>query len=236
MMNERHDPYAGRAADYAAYRLAYSEEAFGVLASLAGLHGGRVVADVGSGTGNATAHLLAHAGVVYAIEPSAPMRAMAESRFAGLAGFRSVAACAEDTGLPDGSVDLIVVGQALHWFDEQAARCEFRRILTAGGYLAAVWTQFAAAARPEVDAWFAADTRTCRTFPMCVQETWEQYVGGARSAAGAPLPGDAGYEGFERGLRERFDAAAIAGMMEVRYTTELVVGRLGGDSRVCALS
>ena len=43
---------------------------------------------------------------------------------------------AEGTTLADGSVDLVTVAQAIHWFDPVAARQEFHRILKPGGWLA----------------------------------------------------------------------------------------------------
>jgi ubiquinone/menaquinone biosynthesis C-methylase UbiE len=46
---------------------------------------------------------------------------------------------AEQTGLPDASVDLICVAQAMHWFDIDAFHREVRRIGKPGGVIA-VWT------------------------------------------------------------------------------------------------
>jgi SAM-dependent methyltransferase len=45
----------------------------------------------------------------------------------------------EATGLPDGSVDLVLCAQAFHWFDAFAALREFYRILKTGGRLALMW-------------------------------------------------------------------------------------------------
>eukprot|EP00879_Flechtneria_rotunda_P016172 GHRR01016916.1.p1 GENE.GHRR01016916.1~~GHRR01016916.1.p1 ORF type:complete len:236 (+),score=62.13 GHRR01016916.1:363-1070(+) len=46
---------------------------------------------------------------------------------------------AHDTGLPDQSADLVVVAQALHWFDHPKFYSEVRRILKPSGAFAA-WT------------------------------------------------------------------------------------------------
>jgi SAM-dependent methyltransferase len=46
---------------------------------------------------------------------------------------------AEATGLERGQVDVIVVGQAFHWFDAARTREEFRRILKPDGRVALVW-------------------------------------------------------------------------------------------------
>jgi len=43
---------------------------------------------------------------------------------------------AEDSGLPDNSIDLITVAQALHWFDIDAFLAEADRVLKPGGVLA----------------------------------------------------------------------------------------------------
>jgi SAM-dependent methyltransferase len=48
-------------------------------------------------------------------------------------------AAAERSGLPDHSVALVTVAQALHWFDFDRFYAEVRRVLQSGGVLA-VWT------------------------------------------------------------------------------------------------
>jgi len=220
------DRYAKRAEDYSAFRPAYSPNAFATMSALVGLEPDWVLADIGSGTGNALKYLLDRVRTVYAVEPSTQMRAAAERRFGTHQAFRSVDAFAEDTHLPEQSVDLIVVGQALHWFDAPRARREFDRILRARGWLATVWNQFDGTAPPDLGGWFAPADQVHRRFAMSINETWDQYIGGARSAAGSPLPGDPSYQQFEETHRTRFHAQAIAGLLEVRYTTELIVGRL----------
>jgi len=57
----------------------------------------------------------------------------------GYERFTSVAARAEETTLPDGSVDFVTAGQTFHWFDPGPTRGEFARILEPGGVVALIW-------------------------------------------------------------------------------------------------
>lgn len=127
--------FSNRAADYAKYRPTYPAAAIDYL--LAGLPqpDQLAVADVGAGTG-ISARLLADRGAqVWAIEPNAAMREAAEPhpRVEVLAG------TAEQTGLPDRSVDLVLCAQSFHWFEPIAALSEFQRILHPAGRVALMW-------------------------------------------------------------------------------------------------
>src|SRR5262249_8919856 len=46
---------------------------------------------------------------------------------------------ASDTGLEDGSADIVVCAQAFHWFDDQGSAAEIARILRQHGALALIW-------------------------------------------------------------------------------------------------
>jgi SAM-dependent methyltransferase len=124
---------------YAKYRPGYPETLQGHLASACGLRSHHAVADIGSGTGKLSELFLRNGNTVIAVEPNADMRREAEAMLAGAAGFRSVDARAERTGLPSHSVDLVAAGQAFHWFEPDGARAEFRRILRPGGFVVLVW-------------------------------------------------------------------------------------------------
>jgi SAM-dependent methyltransferase len=131
--------FSDRVEDYARHRPSYPQELIGLLRDELGLRPEHVVADVGSGTGILTGMLLANGNRVVAIEPNRAMARAAEERLGGNPRFRSVDGRAEATGLDTGEVDLIVVGQAFHWFDVVRSREEFRRILKPEGGVALVW-------------------------------------------------------------------------------------------------
>jgi len=219
-------PYRGKASDYAACRPGYASQAIADLAAWTGLQPDWAIADIGSGTGNLARELLDRARVVYAIEPEPAMRREAERLLSGHPAFRSLAGTAESTGLADGSVDMIAAGQAVHWFDAGSARVEFQRILRPPGWLALVWNCFGEAVPGDLSDWFLNATLRSSRYPVTLHETWEQYIGGLRSAAGNPSPGDPGYGMFERQQREVFDSQTQDGLIAVHYTTVLAAGLL----------
>jgi SAM-dependent methyltransferase len=131
--------FTERVADYAAHRPSYPPEVIGVLAREGVLRPDHVVADVGSGTGILTGLLLAHGNTVYAVEPNAAMAEEARATLGSSPRFHAVAGRAEATGLPDACCDVVTAAQAFHWFDVDAARAEFRRILRPDGAVVLIW-------------------------------------------------------------------------------------------------
>ena len=67
------------------------------------------------------------------------MRSVAQKNLQQYKGFYNINGTAEQTSLPDASVDLITVAQAFHWFDLEKVKEEFKRILKTGGYVLLVW-------------------------------------------------------------------------------------------------
>ncbi|RJQ66652.1 class I SAM-dependent methyltransferase [Pseudonocardiaceae bacterium YIM PH 21723] len=94
------------------------------------------VLDLGAGTGKLTATLVTLGTEVVAVEPDPAM--LAELR-RGLPAVRALPGKAERIPLPDGSVDAVVAGNAMHWFDMAVAGPEIIRVLAPGGVLAGLW-------------------------------------------------------------------------------------------------
>ena len=70
---------------------------------------------------------------------------------------RYIDGTAETIPLDDGSVDVVTVAQAFHWFDAPAALTEIARVLRPDGRLAILWNE-----RDESTAWVAEMSRIIR--------------------------------------------------------------------------
>ena len=114
----------------------YSPEAVERLVREIGVGPGKRVVDLAAGTGKLTRQLVATGAELVAIEPVAEMRArLAEM----LPDVEALDGTAERIPLPDRSVDIVVVGQAFHWFDGVPALSEIHRVLKPSGGLGLVW-------------------------------------------------------------------------------------------------
>ncbi|WP_158854499.1 class I SAM-dependent methyltransferase [Saccharothrix deserti] len=125
--------FGAAAAAYAEHRPDYAPAA--VRWALEFAPGLRVL-DLGAGTGKLTATLVALGADVVAVEPDAAM--LTELRRA-LPAVRALPGSAEAIPLPDASVDVVMAGNALHWFDMDVAGPEMARVLAPGGVLAGLW-------------------------------------------------------------------------------------------------
>ena len=142
-MTDRPSVHGAAAKGFGAAAEAYQEARPDYPAALAdwlrdelGLATGRVVVDLGAGTGKFTPLLSATGARLIAVEPVEAMRAefvAAHSEVEALAGE------AERLPLADASVDAIVCAQSFHWFARPAALAEMRRALKPGGALGLVW-------------------------------------------------------------------------------------------------
>ncbi len=129
--------FSVRAADYARHRPGYPDAALDFALSSAAGPVATIAADIGAGTGISARWLAARGLQVFAVEPNAAMRAQAVAapNVTWLAGEAAA------TGLAAGSVGLVCVAQAFHWFDVEAATAEFARILAPAGRLMLVWNK-----------------------------------------------------------------------------------------------
>jgi ubiquinone/menaquinone biosynthesis C-methylase UbiE len=127
------DLFSTQAATYADIRPDYPPE---LLEFVCGAVARRGVAwDCATGNGQAAVALAAYFDRVIATDASAEQLAHAHAN----PRIEYRVAAAEASGLPDGSIDLVTVAQALHWLDLDRFYGEVKRVLVRGGLLA-VWS------------------------------------------------------------------------------------------------
>ena len=126
------DHFSGAAPTYAAFRPSYPPAFISYLAALSARHD--LAWDAGTGSGQAAVLLGDHYTRVIATDASATQ--IAGARAHPHVTYRVGLDC--ESGLPDSTVDLVTVAQALHWFDRPRFYAEVRRVLKPGGIIA-VW-------------------------------------------------------------------------------------------------
>jgi SAM-dependent methyltransferase len=257
-MNEaRRDPrcrFSDRVGNYIKYRPGYPMRIMRLFEERCGMGRHSRVADIGSGTGILTEMFLSSGIQVQAVEPNMEMRMAAERLVGGNPGFVSHDGSAEQTGLETGSVDLIVAGQAFHWFDRPRAKSEFRRILAPGGWIALIWNDRETDSSPFLSSYesllrglrtdypeinhmnipdevlrefFAPGDFETSIYPNSQSFGFEGLKGRCLSSSYVPNAGDAGHDEMLSALKEIFDAHQVDGQVEFKYTTRVHLGNFG---------
>jgi SAM-dependent methyltransferase len=125
------DHFSKQAGDYAKFRPRYPREMFEYLGSVASSR--QLAWDCGTGNGQAAVGLASVFDRVIATDASENQITNAEPH--GRVDYR--VAPAENSGIGSGTIDLIMVAQALHWFHLDGFYAEVRRVLKPNGALAA---------------------------------------------------------------------------------------------------
>lgn len=124
---------------YSQYRPTYPNQFISYIYLNADIRNQSIIADIGSGTGILTKQLLEQGNDVFAVEPNADMRNIAENNLENFKNFYSIEGTAENTTLKSQSIDVITVAQAFHWFDREKFKNECKRILKPNGKVILVW-------------------------------------------------------------------------------------------------
>jgi ubiquinone/menaquinone biosynthesis C-methylase UbiE len=238
--------FTGAGEAYARYRPGYPDALVDWVVERSGVGPGDRVADVGCGTGIFTRRLAARGVDAVGIDPNEDM--LAQAIAAGGAEYRLAEAAA--TGLDAASVALVTVAQAFHWLDRDRALAEFARVLRPGGRVAAIYNLRAEGAF--MDAYDALLRRFSDRYR--VVESWEETLAGLRAerrtrdheewsgrnaqrfdfaglhgrawTSSYVFDGVRDREGFDRALRELFDAHARDGAIEFPYRCVALLFRL----------
>ena len=245
--------FSNRVEDYVRYRPDYPPALVDWLRQAYGVDASWRVADVGAGTGISSNMFLDAGHVVTAVEPNAAMRSAAETWLGANPRFRAVDGRADATTLADQSVDLVSVAQAFHWFDPEATRREFHRILRTGGLAAIYWnsrrligtpflvgyeallqtygTDYTSVAErygdePRMRDWFGAGWKGTTQFDHCQLLDFDALRGRLMSSSYAPKADHPNHAPMIEALRKLFDACEVDGRISFDYDTRVYVGEV----------
>jgi SAM-dependent methyltransferase len=245
--------FSDRVADYVRYRPDYPAALLAWLHCAQGVTPEWRVADVGAGTGISSKMFLDAGHSVIAVEPNAAMRSAALEWLGSNRKFKAVDGRADATTLAADSVDLVSVAQAFHWFDPDATRREFHRILRPGGLAAIYWnsrrltstpflvgyeallqtygTDYTSVAErygdePRMREWFGEGWRGTAEFDHCQLLDFDALRGRLMSSSYAPKAGHPNHEPMIAALRTLFDECAIDGHISFDYDTRVYVGEV----------
>ncbi len=243
--------FSSKAEKYAKYRWDYAPRAIQTILDITQLSAESSIADIGAGTGKLTKHFVSRVKHVFAIEPNLEMRQMATKDLGQYPSFCIIEGRAEATTLPDRSVDLIAIAQAIHWFEPEPAKIEFWRILKPAGWLAvlrnyspddklneAIGEILTAengvdilpvtkqAQQKPISFYYGGHDFQKLTFPFFIQERWAEFIGSLGSASYTPDEDNPLYPNFERTAKKIFARFSTGGLLEVQGVTEVFLGQI----------
>lgn len=251
-MNSK-DKFTNKVEDYVKYRPSYPQELIEFLVEEVGLSKNSIVADVGAGTGILTKLLASKVGKIFAVEPNLNMRVACIQYCSDIGNFAAVDGSAEETKLPDKSVDFVTAAQAFHWFDRQKTRAEFQRILKTNGKVILIWNSRVPESElvkenaelcrmlcpefvgfsggsdvsPEVYSdFFRNGYCEYRVFDNDRSLSLESFIGRSMSASYAPSEKDDTYKPFVDGLIKLFQKYSVDGRLLLPNKTRCYVGEV----------
>ena len=138
------DHFSENTKDYAAFRPTYPTALFEYLSEIS--PDKKIVWDCATGNGQSAQELSKYFSQVLATDASASQIEQATKQPKIIYSV----SVAEKTSIETGSVDLVTVAQAFHWFDQEKFFLEVKRVLKPKGVLA-IWSYNLLNIRPDID-------------------------------------------------------------------------------------
>ncbi|SEA34487.1 Methyltransferase domain-containing protein [Arachidicoccus rhizosphaerae] len=253
MSEKNTERFSNRVGDYVKFRPHYPKEILPFLQTrfqIDPIHT-PVVADIGSGTGISAELFLSADFNVTGVEPNKEMREKSLELLGTYEKFHAVEGTAEATGLADHFADVIIAGQAFHWFDKALTKPEFKRILKENGYVLLIWNERLTRSSFEKDyedlirlhgrnylkvdhrnihlediqAFFHPGTVSLSTFTNYQRFDFEGLKGRLLSSSYMPTQTDPGYAAMVSDLQTLFNTYQQEGFIQIDYDTNVYIGQ-----------
>jgi len=219
--------FTGKAQAYADARPGYPDEVIIFIRSIAPAN--PVFADIGAGTGKFT-ELLARSGhKIHAVEPNDDMRKQLAVTMLPFPNVSIIDSTAEETTLPDNSVDIIICSQSLGWFDLKAFRTECNRIGKRDGSIISLFNH-TPGDQPVLCSHRYTNEQaskiffinpTIHEFPNPVYYTREKWLQLETSISDSPKPDTPEYDSYIAKINAEFDNANIDGILCCNFITKM---------------
>jgi ubiquinone/menaquinone biosynthesis C-methylase UbiE len=246
--------FTDRVENYVKARPGYPAEMIPYLVRECALTRDRTVLDIGCGTGLLAERFCEFGCPVIGVEPNAAMREAGRQYLAGFPNFQMIEGTAESTSMPAASVDIVTAGQAFHWFEVEAARREFARVLKPRGWTVLVWNDRVATGAEfaegyeklverfgidyaQVDHRRKANDETFRrffgnnayrraAFPNAQRLEWGRFLARVLSSSYMPAPGHPSHEPMMKELQRIFEENTRDSAVIMKYETAVIYGRI----------
>jgi ubiquinone/menaquinone biosynthesis C-methylase UbiE len=214
--------FSGKAESYAKARPSYPREAVDYICSHTKPNA--VFADIGAGTGKWTELIAARGYEIFVLEPNDDMRKQLENTLADFANAHIINGTDTDTKLPEHSVDIVTVAQALHWFDLEKFRKECDRILKPGGKVITIYNNNPEGSSPRLsksstDEFYT--NPTAKEFENPIYYSRDEWINYRLSHSHDPKPGDDNYEAHIEEVKQQFEERAVDGKIVLNITTRI---------------
>jgi SAM-dependent methyltransferase len=220
----RTDLFRGTGRDYDRYRVPYPPALISELVRRTGADGTGRLPDLACGTGQVAFALRDMFAQTWAVDQEPDMIAVVRAKAGRAADLRTEISAAEDLAAPEGSFDLVTIGNAFHRMQRESVAGRVTGWLRPGGYLALAWG----------GAPWAGDA----PWQQAMQETMAAW----RERVGDRVPA-----GHEEAQRARPDTAILAAagfelagsftfLAEHAWTPESIIGYLYSTSVLSRLT
>lgn len=251
MVEMNYERFTPKAELYEKYRPRYSKKFIDFLYNYVGFTEESVIADVGAGTGILSEEFLKRGSKVICVEPNTEMLEIAKQKFRHYQNFSYINSSAENTIIPDLTVNAITVGQAFHWFDKKAFLEECKRILVADGDVVLAWNVTDSEylinkaiynlnsriirnyngynARDKENSSEYSDffgKMSCHIFDNDLLLDKNEFIGRCLSRSYTPNLSDDNYEAYVTGLAEIFDLYSSGDKVRIKNNTKCILGKV----------